>query len=117
VVLAKRYNKEKTDVSFDQIGEIEGVLNEIQTKMLDSAREQANLITLNISDFSEFKEKIGKGGFFKAHWCGKQECEDKIKEETGADLRVIPFDRENKEGKCIYCNEESSVTPIFARGY
>ena len=47
----------------------------------------------------------------------ENKSEDKIKEETGADIRVIPFDRENKEGKCIFCNEHSTTVPIFARGY
>jgi prolyl-tRNA synthetase len=117
VVLAKRYNKEKVDVAFEDIKKIDLVLDEIQKNMLETAREQANLNTIDISDYSEFKEKIGKGGFFNASWCGKQECEEKIKEETGADIRVIPFDSENKDGNCIYCNEKSSATPIFARGY
>jgi prolyl-tRNA synthetase len=117
VVLAKRYNKEKIDLILEEIEKIDLILNEIQTKMLETARKQAKLNTVNISNYSEFKEKIEKGGFFNAHWCGKQECEDKIKEETGADIRVIPFDRENKDGKCIYCNEQSTVAPIFARGY
>jgi prolyl-tRNA synthetase len=117
VVLAKRYNKEKTDLGFDEIEKIELILNEIQTNMLESAREEAEQNTLDISDYTEFKEKIGKGGFFNANWCGKQECEEKIKEETGADIRVIPFDKENKDGKCIYCNEQSTSVPIFARGY
>jgi prolyl-tRNA synthetase len=117
VVLAKRYNKEKVDVAFEDIKKIDLVLDEIQKNMLETAREQANLNTIDISDYSEFKEKIGKGGFFNAPWCGKQECEEKIKEETGADIRVIPFDSENKDGNCIYCNEKSSVIPIFARGY
>ncbi|HUU49246.1 MAG TPA: proline--tRNA ligase [Nitrosopumilaceae archaeon] len=117
VVVAKRYNKEKIDVSFDEIEKIDGILNDIQTKMLETAREQAKLNTIDILDFSEFKEKIDKGGFFNAHWCGKQECEDKIKDETGADIRVIPLDNEDKDGKCIYCNEPSTAVPIFARGY
>jgi prolyl-tRNA synthetase len=117
VVLAKRYNKEKNDLSFDEIGKIELILNEIQTQMLATAQEQAKQNTLNISNYSEFKEKMGKGGFFNAFWCGKQECEDKIKEETGADIRVIPFENENKDGKCIYCDEQSTAIPIFARGY
>ena len=117
VVVAKRYNKEKKDMGFDEIEKIDEVLNDIQTKMLVAAREQAKLNTLDILDFSEFKEKIGKGGFFKAHWCGKQECEDKINDETGADIRVIPLDNGNKLGKCVYCNEPSTIVPIFARGY
>ncbi|HUT06242.1 MAG TPA: proline--tRNA ligase [Nitrosopumilaceae archaeon] len=117
VVLAKRYNKEKIDLSFDEIEKIGLILNEIQTKMLETAREEAKINTLNISDYSEFKEKIGKGGFFNAFWCGKQECEEKIKEETGADIRVIPFDKENKEGTCVFCKEKATIVPIFARGY
>jgi prolyl-tRNA synthetase len=117
VVLAKRYNKEKIDLGFDEIEKIDLILNEIQTHMLESARKQANHNTLDISDYSEFKEKISKGGFFNAFWCGKQECEGKIKEETGADIRVIPFENENKDGNCIYCSEKSTSVPIFARGY
>ena len=117
VVLAKRYNKEKSDLIFDNIKNITEVLDDIQKNMLKTAREQAKSNTKNISDYSEFKEKIAKGGFFNSSWCGKQECEEKIKEDTGADIRVIPFDSENKEGNCIYCNEKSSLTPIFARGY
>ncbi|MDH3276947.1 MAG: proline--tRNA ligase [Nitrosopumilus sp.] len=117
VVLAKRYNKEKIDLSFDKIEKIGQILNEIQSKMLETARKQADLNTFDIFDFSEFKEKIGKGGFFNANWCGKQDCEDKIKDETGADIRVIPLGNKNKVGKCIYCNEPSTIVPIFARGY
>ena len=117
VVLAKRYNKEKIDLSFEEIGKIDKILDEIQTKMLDAARVQAKSNTSNISNYSEFKEKISTGGFFKSFWCGKQECEDNIKEETGADIRVIPLENENKEGTCVYCNEPSTIIPIFARGY
>ncbi len=117
VVVAKRYNKEKIDLKFEEIEKIDLILNEIQTKMLEAAREEAKSNTLNISDYSEFKEKIGKGGFFNAYWCGRQECEEKIKEETGADIRVIPFDNENQDGKCVYCSEQSIALPIFARGY
>ena len=117
VLIAKRYNKEKTDLGFDEIDKIEQILDEIQSKMLEKAREQAKLNTMEISDYNEFKEKISKGGFLKAGWCGSQQCEDKIKEETGADIRVIPFDKEIKIGNCVYCNEQSASIPIFARGY
>ena len=61
--------------------------------------------------------KIEKGGFFNSPWCGKLECEEKIKEETGAEIRVIPFNSENTSKKCIYCKEQSTSVPIFARGY
>lgn len=117
VILAKRYNREKISVGFNEIEKIVTILDEIQKDMLKIARVKASENTVNISNYTEFKSKIGKGGFFNAYWCGKIECEEKIKEETGADIRVIPFGSENTDGKCIYCQEQSIATPIFARGY
>ena len=117
IILAKRYNREKISIGFNEIEKISTILDEIQKDMLEIAKVKAKENTINISDYSEFKSKIGKGGFFNADWCGKTECEEKIKEETGADIRVIPFGSENINGKCIYCKEQSKETPIFARGY
>ena len=117
VVVAKRYNIEKISVGFTKIGKIAIILDEIQVEMLKKAKEQAANNALNISDYSEFKSKIEKGGFFNSPWCGKVECEDKIKEETGAEIRVIPFNSENITKECIYCKKQSVSIPIFARGY
>ena len=118
VVLAKRYNKEKFDLVFSQLdGKIGSVLDQIQREMLESARKILTENTLCVKNYSEFKSALEKGGFLKTQWCGKEECEEKIKEETGADIRVIPFDSENAEGKCIYCGEQSKTVPLFARGY
>ena len=117
VVIAKRYNREKSSLDFTEIEKISTVLDEIQTDMLKTAREQAKKNTIDISDYTEFKSKIEKGGFFNVPWCGKIGCEEKIKEETGADIRVIPFNSENTNEKCVYCQEQSISIPIFARGY
>jgi len=117
VVIAKRYNREKSSLGFTEIEKIPTILDEIQNDMLKTAREQTKTNTIDISDYTEFKSKIEKGGFFSAPWCGKLECEEKIKEETGADIRVIPFGSENTDTKCMYCQEQSTVIPIFARGY
>lgn len=116
-VIAKRYNREKSRLNFDEIENVSKILDEIQENMLKAAREQTKENTINITDYEEFKSKIEKGGFFCAPWCGKLECEEKIKEETGADIRVIPFDDDNRDGKCIYCKEQSVSNPILARGY
>jgi len=117
VVIAKRYNREKSSLGFTEIEKISTILDEIQTDMLKTAREQTKANSIDISDYTEFKSKIEKGGFFSAPWCGKVECEEKIKEETGADIRVIPFDSENTNEKCMYCQEQSISVPIFARGH
>ena len=104
-------------MSFEEIEKITPLLDEIQSEMLKKAKEEATANTMDISDYSDFKSKIEKGGFFNSPWCGKSECEDKIKEETGAEIRVIPFGSENTNEKCIYCQEQSVSRPIFARGY
>ncbi|MEK0353126.1 MAG: His/Gly/Thr/Pro-type tRNA ligase C-terminal domain-containing protein, partial [Nitrosopumilus sp.] len=117
VVIAKRYNREKSSLGFTEIEKISTILDEIQIAMLKTAREQANVNSYVISDYNKFKSKIEKGGFFSAPWCGKTECEEKIKEETGADIRVIPFGSGNTNEKCMYCQEQSISVPIFARGY
>ncbi len=117
MIIAKRYNLEKSSLSFTEVEKISIILDEIQVNMLKNAKEQAKTNTIDISDYQEFKSKIEKGGFFNTPWCGKLECEEKIKEETGAEIRVIPFGSENENQKCIYCQQKSVSVPIFARGY
>ena len=117
MVIAKRYNLEKSSLGFSEIEKIPSILDEIQDNMLTKAKEEAKVNTTDISDYQKFKSKIEKGGFFNAPWCGKLECEEKIKEETGADIRVIPFGNEDENQKCMYCQQKSVSIPIFARGY
>ena len=117
MIVAKRYNHEKIKLELKKVDEITIILEEIQTEMLKKAKTEALQNTIDIESYDEFKMKIEKGGFFNSPWCGKLECEEKIKEETGAEIRVIPFNSENTSKKCIYCKEQSTSVPIFARGY
>jgi len=117
MIVAKRYNHEKIKLELKKVDEITIILEEIQTEMLKKAKIEALENTIDIESYDEFKMKIEKGGFFNSPWCGKLECEEKIKEETGAEIRVIPFNSENTSKKCIYCKEQSTSIPIFARGY
>ena len=117
VVLVKRYNKEKQDLSFSDISKIQNVLDDIQKEMLAAARKILDEMIIDVSDYSQFKSAIEKGGFLRSFWCGKEQCEEKIKEETGADIRVIPFDAVDSSGKCVYCSNQSESRVIFARGY
>ncbi len=66
----------------------------------------------NYQDMSRLLTK----GFVKAAWCGKEECEIKIKDETGADIRVILFDA-STDDNCIYCNNKGRYIAYFARAY
>ena len=117
-VLATRYNKEKTNESFDNLDEqVLNSLENIQKNMLTAARKILDDNIKEAATYSEFKSTLENGGFIKSLWCGNQECEEKIKEETGAEIRVIPFGSENDSGKCIICENKSKSAPLFAKGY
>lgn len=118
VVIATRHNHEKNDLAIAKISEdIPVVLENIQKEMFDVAKKMLQERSITIDNYEKFKEEIEKGGFLYAPWCGQERCEEKIKEETGADIRVIPFDSITHLTKCVYCGNESVITPIFARGY
>ncbi|MFB5630486.1 MAG: proline--tRNA ligase [Nitrosopumilaceae archaeon] len=118
VVIVTRHNHEKTDLAIAKINdEIKSILEKIQTEMFDAAKKILKDRSITIDDFNKFKEELEKGGFLYAPWCGDENCEEKIKDETGAEIRVIPFDDKNDVGKCVKCGKSSTCTPIFARGY
>ncbi|MEM7825294.1 MAG: proline--tRNA ligase, partial [Candidatus Aenigmatarchaeota archaeon] len=69
-------------------------------------------------DYEEFKEKLEEnGGFIRACWCGGESCEEKIKEETGATIRIIPFKKEKIFSSCVYCKKEAKEVVYFAKSY
>jgi len=119
VVLARRDSREKMAVKEEKLVEtVKELLDKIQVNLLEKAKKFLQENIREVSDYSEFKEVIEKKkGLIKTHWCGNKDCEDKIKEETKASIRCIPFEQEEISGKCIYCGNESSTLVYFARAY
>jgi len=118
IVLVRRDNQKKTDLMFDKLVQgIESVLNDIQQSMFEKTKSFLKEKTKSVSDFDIFKSELEKGMFLSSPWCGDQKCEEKIKELTGADIRVIPFDNSSTASKCINCKGPSKENVIFARGY
>jgi len=60
---------------------------------------------------------LDKGGFIMAHWDGTSETEERIKEETKATIRCIPFDAPEEDGNCILTGKPSKRRVVFARAY
>jgi prolyl-tRNA synthetase len=119
VVLVRRDTREKIFVYEKEIrNKINSLLVTMQKEMLDKSRVFREENTHNIENYDDFKSQIeNPGGFFNAHWCGSPECEQKIKDETKATIRVIPFEQTEKSGKCLLCGSESQGRVIFARAY
>jgi prolyl-tRNA synthetase len=115
----RRDTKEKTQGERAKLVDVaNSLLAKIQESLLSRARAFMNENISRPSSYGEFKSIIErKGGFVMAGWCGREECEEKIKEDTGADIRVLPFDQNSRPEKCIYCGQNSKKAAIFARAY
>ncbi|MBC8192789.1 MAG: proline--tRNA ligase, partial [FCB group bacterium] len=90
----------------------------VQAELFQRALDFREANTHTVDNWEDFKETLEtKGGFIKAYWNGSAEVEEKIKNETKATIRCIPFDQPDASGKCVYTGEESSQQVIFAKAY
>ena len=96
---------------------IPALLDEIQKSLFDRALKFRLDNTVKVDNWEDFKVLIEQGKFLLAHWDGTTETEIKIKEETKATIRAIPFDIEPEEGKCVYSGRPSKHRVIFAKAY
>ncbi len=118
-VLVRRDTHEKLVVSLDEIQEKVGqLLEQIQREMLERARTHRDAHTYTAADFDIFKKTIEeKPGFVKAMWCGSRECEDKIKELTGATSRCMPFVQEQVSDTCVCCGKPAVKMVYWGKAY
>ena len=119
VEIARRDTLEKETIPVQNItARLPLLLEEIQVNIYNRALKFRNENTFYIDKWSEFLEILdNQGGFIMAHWDGTPETEEKIKDETKATIRCIPFDSPEEEGKCIYSGKPSKRRVLFARSY
>lgn len=118
-VLVRRDNGEKITVSLENIEkEVEKLLDDIQNSLYEKALAHREKNTFDVLDYDEFKKTLeNKGGFIRAMWCGSEECENKIKEDTGATARCMPFEQIKLSDKCVCCGKEAKKTVYWGRAY
>jgi prolyl-tRNA synthetase len=119
VELHRRDTMEKQQVSMDGIDEkIVALLDDIQENIFQKAKKYRDEHITKVDTYDEFKRVLDeKGGFVLAHWDGTTETEERIKEETKATIRCIPFGNPQEEGKCILTGKPSTQRVLFARSY
>jgi prolyl-tRNA synthetase len=119
VELARRDILTKETVTVDGVEDlIENLLVEIQNSIFQKAFDFRAEKTTKVDSYEEFKELLEtKTGFFLAHWDGTDETEEKIKNETKATIRCIPFDNEQEEGVCMVTGKPSRERVVFAKSY
>ncbi len=97
---------------------IKSKLEEIQNTLLAKNKSFREENTRSTDSYDEFKNIIeDNGGFVVTHLCDNKTCEEKIKDDTGATSRCIPFNEEQAEGKCIHCGKKADKKVIFAKSY
>ena len=90
----------------------------MQKEMLERARVHRDNHTFVATNYEEFKDAVAnKPGFIKAMWCGNQECEDKIKEETTATSRCMPFNQEHLSDVCVCCGKPAKAMVYWGKAY
>ena len=119
VTLVRRDTGERSSTpEHEVVGRVRSLLEDIQANLYSRAKAFLEGMISEAHSYKEFRDKIeGKGGFVKACWCGSRECEDAIKEETGADIRLIPIEEEKVFSSCIYCGREAAYVAYFGRAY
>lgn len=118
-VVVRRDTNEKIFVSLDELpAKVDELLKTIQKDMLETARAHRDSHTYSALVWDEFVKTIEeKPGFVKAMWCGDVECENKIKEVTGATSRCMPFRQEHLSDTCICCGKPAKSMVYWGRAY
>jgi len=110
----------------DVAAQAAGMLQSIQDTLYQRALAYRDANTRAIDTWEEFyaffTPKNGErpeihGGFARSHWCGRAECEAKVKEELKVTIRCIPFDAQPEEGACVICGAASGKRVLWAKSY
>ena len=119
LILVRRDNGQKQELSLTSYDSLDVIaqLDKMHDDMFANAKKILDERTVTLETYGEFKSELEKGMLIKAPICDNPSCEEKIKEETGADIRVIQDGCEDESSKCVYCNKQSKTRPLFARGY
>lgn len=120
-VAVRRDTREKESIGLEALAQrVPEILKNIQTSMLEAGLKFQLENTHEVTSYEDFKSILkSERGFIKAYWCGHQSCEEKIKEETMATVRVVPLeqDKQKTREKCVCCGKDSEVWVYFARAY
>ena len=118
IEVMRRDTLEKQTVGLEGIEDyVVKLLDEIQSNIFEKARKYRDSHIYECEDYEEFKAKIKDGGFFLCHWDGTAETEARIKEETQATIRCVPFGFEQTPGTDMVSGKPAKYRVIIARSY
>ena len=118
LVIVRRDTLEKIVIKEE---ELEKKITEAFSDTFYELQKRANtLLTIeDVKDYSDLKKKLKKGGMFRIEFCNKEKCAEKLKEDTGAEVRGTLFGKEEKikKKKCDICGKKASIIAYAGRAY
>lgn len=118
VEIMRRDTLEKETIGFEGLAEhIVSVLDDMQNNIYKKALDYRDAHIYECNDYEEFKQRVKDGGFFLCHWDETEETEARIKEETQATIRCVPFGFEQTEGVDMVSGKPAKHRVIIARSY
>ena len=119
-VLVSRVSGEKKTVAIESVeSEVAAMLDYVHNELVDRARRNLAQKTNEARSYEEFLDCAqNRPGFIKAMWCGDEECENKIKDETGGvKSRCIPFVEDKLSDVCVCCGKPAKHMVVWGRQY
>lgn len=118
-VLVRRDTREKYIVSIDEAPEkAKEIMETMQNEMFEKAKKHLESHITDVTTYDEFKDAVdNKPGFIRAMWCGDVACEEKIKADTTATSRCIPFEQEQISDKCVCCGKPAKKLVFWGKAY
>ncbi len=99
------------------VAHVEGVLAEIQENLLAEATKFRDENIVDVQSYDELMEVVASGRWAWGWWCGSDEDEVRVKDETQATLRCFPFDQPGGGGACLLTGKPADEVALFAKAY
>jgi len=121
VTVSRRDTGEKQQIPLARVtAAVAELLSDVQASLLESARAELERRTLRApGGYSELIEYLRDAvGFVAAPWCGREECEAQVKDDSSATIRCLPLDEQQPErGDCVCCGRSAATTAMWAQAY
>ena len=120
VTVARRDAGAKQQIAVDRAAAAaKALLDDIQASLFESARDELERRTLrDPSGYDELIEYLrDAAGFVAAPWCGRRECESRVKEDSSATIRLLPLEEQPARGACVCCGRSPATPAVWAQAY
>jgi prolyl-tRNA synthetase len=117
-IVSRRDLLQKQEVAYDSLVEFcVSMMTEIQLFLFHQAQNRVAKQVVKAENYEEFKKLLDEGKAVYAFWDGDSKVEARIKEETKATIRCLPFKKQNELGISLLTNKEGSKMCLFAKSY